>query len=138
MARSAARFETYPLRSGPDCHRCFRLPVAESRPISAANAAEKSKWAKLWSLPQPVEWERMRCEDLVALYCRVLVAVSSKIDTRLLPELRHLDAKIGLSPRALLDLRWEIDEAVLEEPFLEENDHLAFVPDHRDENGWYG
>jgi hypothetical protein len=99
-------------------------------PLTTASAAELRQWRKLWSLPQANEWERMRCEDFVSLYCRVLVAVSSDIDnTKLLAEFRHLDAKIGLSPRALLDLRWEIDEAVPEEPVLEEEDHLAFVPD---------
>lgn len=81
-------------------------------PLGKPTAAEKRHWAKLWRLPQAVEWERMRCDEMVALYVRVFVAVSNGVTNhRMLGELRQLDAKIGLSPRAMLDLRWETDAA---------------------------
>ena len=84
-------------------------------PLSKASAAELRQWKKLWTLPQAVEWERMRCEDVVALYVRVFVVVSSDVtNPKMLAEVRQLDAKIGLSPRAMLDLRWETDAAPAE------------------------
>ena len=98
-------------------------------PLSAANAAEKQKWAKVWTLPQAVEWERMRCEDEVAVYVRVFVRAMKDPEPKMLNELRQLDAKIGLSPRAMLDLRWETDEAVLEEAAAEEAEVFSYVPD---------
>lgn len=80
------------------------------------NEAEAAEWDRLWSLPQAVEWERMRCETFVALYVRTFVRASLPgAETKLLSEMRQLDAKIGLSPRAMQDLRWETDEAPMTE-----------------------
>ncbi len=99
-------------------------------PLTTPSAAELNQWRELWSLPQAVEWERIRCEPMVALYVRVFVSVTTELDPKMLNELRQLDAKIGLSPRSMLDLRWEIDEAIVEtEPGTESNGHRVFVPD---------
>lgn len=68
-------------------------------------------WERLWMLPQAVEWERMQCADIVALYVRTFIAASDEADPKLSAEVRQLDAKIGLSPKAMRDLRWETDEA---------------------------
>jgi hypothetical protein len=75
-------------------------------------------WKKLWALPQAIEWERMQCEDIVALYVRAFCAASEgEPDTKMLAEVRQLDAKIGLSPKAMRDLRWETDvQEVVEVP----------------------
>jgi hypothetical protein len=55
-------------------------------------------------------WEQMRCEDTVALYTRAYLVVADDItDDKMLNQVRQLDSKLGLSPRALQDLRWEIE-----------------------------
>jgi hypothetical protein len=52
----------------------------------------------------------MRCEDIVGLYVRTFIAAAERpTDFKLLAEVRQLDSKIGLSPRAMRDLRWETD-----------------------------
>lgn len=78
-------------------------------------AAEEMEWRRVWSLPQAIEWERMRCEPLVAMYVRVFVKAARTGDQKLLNEMRQLDGKLGLSPRAMMDLRWETDDAPVEE-----------------------
>lgn len=76
---------------------------------------ERGLWNKLWTLPQATMWEHMRCEDTVALYVRVFCAMAAADDSAMVKlgnEVRQLDSKLGLSPRAMLDLRWEIEHAV--------------------------
>jgi hypothetical protein len=91
-------------------------PPAWPLPVSGDNFDELEYWTKLWSLPQAIEWERMRCEEIVALYVRTFVAAAlSADDPKLLAEARQLDAKIGLSPKAMKDLHWETDEPLDEE-----------------------
>lgn len=79
-------------------------------PLGHPTKKELEKWAWMWTLPQAVEWERNRDYDTVALYVRMFIKIAhaQKIDVRLLCELRALDAKIGISARALRNLRWEI------------------------------
>jgi len=107
------------------------LPSPEDDGVAAAEAAE---WSRLWSLPQAEEWERMRCEPTVALYVRVFVRASmTGGDPKLLNEFRQLDSKIGISPRAMLDLRWETDNAPELAPELLEvevygSDERVFIP----------
>lgn len=89
------------------------LPESDDERDTIAEAAE---WARVWALPQAVEWERMRCEPIVAMYVRVFVRASrTGGDPKMLNEMRQLDAKIGLSPKSMMDLRWETDEAPDEE-----------------------
>lgn len=86
---------------------------------------EKKKWAELWSLPQAVEWERMRDFGTVALYTRVFVEASLGLaDSKLLSEARQLDAKIGVSAKAMRDLHWETDE-----PEPDEAEQAARAPE---------
>lgn len=85
--------------------------LAPEWPFATPTEDESRTWNKVWKLPQAIEWERMRCEDTVALYVRTFCcAVQSPDNTKLLAEVRQLDAKIGLSPKAMRDLRWETDE----------------------------
>lgn len=96
----------------------FRLLPHEGRtgpipdfPLPSPDQGELSYWREIWSLPQAVEWERMRCERFVALYVRSFIAASmGGADPKLLAEVRQLDAKIGISPKAMRDMRWETDE----------------------------
>jgi hypothetical protein len=58
----------------------------------------------------------MRCEFDVARYVRYAVAADIAVDPKLSTEVRQLDAKIGVSPKAMRDLRWETDEPTPDEP----------------------
>ena len=79
----------------------------------AATDVELRMWTRLWMLPQAVEWERMRCEDVVALYVRTFCAAAMPgAQTDLLTAARLLDDKIGVSPKAMMSLRWETDEPI--------------------------
>lgn len=97
-----------------------------------ANAVELRMWERLWHLPQAAEWERMRCEDIVALYVRTFVeAALPGAGTDLLTATRMLDDKIGVSPKAMQTLRWETDEPLPEqdeETVVEAKAPRAYVP----------
>lgn len=113
-------------RKGPT--PAWPLPVGVDPSVEEQETAE---WERLWKLPQAIEWERMQCETLVALYVRVYVRCARPgADTKLFGEVRQLDAKIGLSPRAMQDLRWETDEAPLpeEEGAVPFEEHAPYVP----------
>jgi len=85
-------------------------------PLPEYTKMELQKWADLWTLPQAFEWERMRCFDDVALYVRTFVAASMPAaDPKIVTQVRQLDSKIGVSPKAMQDLRWETDEPLPEE-----------------------
>jgi hypothetical protein len=91
-------------------------------------------WDKLWTLPQAEEWERMQCEELVALFCRLQAAAlaASPPDTKLTAEMRQIDMKLGVSPGAMATLRWEIadpptDTTTNDEAQAEDTSRPTFV-----------
>lgn len=68
---------------------------------------ELELWRQLWTTPQAVQWERLRWEREVAQYTRWKVLGESG-DLNAAKEARQLSDRIGLTPLALLRLRWEI------------------------------
>ncbi len=70
--------------------------------------AEARLWTKLWHTPQAVAWERQGWTRTVARYVRVLIPAEERLDEKLLPEARQLEDRLGLSPMAMLRLRWEV------------------------------
>lgn len=116
----------------------FRLLPHEGRsgdpprwPIGNQTTEEMEVWAALWRLPQAVEWERMDIARQVARYVRTLVeAEMHAADSKLLAEVRQLEDRLGLTPRAMQTLRWETDEPLPEsEPETEKTTpERAFVP----------
>jgi hypothetical protein len=73
----------------------------------------------------------VHAEHLVGLYTRVLVKVSDPgASLRGIAELRALDEKLGLSPKALQGLHWEIAAAEDERPPLRtvQSGARAYVP----------
>jgi hypothetical protein len=80
-------------------------------PIDKPRDAELEVWADLWKLPQAVEWERLEYTRVVARYVRTLVASEMHAaDIKLLTEVRQLEDRLGLTPKAMQTLRWETDE----------------------------
>jgi len=123
-------FERLPAegRQGPTPRWPFKNPTAEQR----------AKWAELWKLPQAVKWEQMHAEDTVALYViALLVYLDDPTETKLLGEVRQLDAKLGVSPKAMLNIRWTI-EAKDDVTVVETNgggsatSERVFIPDKKD------
>jgi hypothetical protein len=81
-----------------------------------ATPAEAHAWRYVWKLPQAVAWERLKAERTVARYCIVLAASEERgASGAILAEVRQMEDRLGLSPMALLRLRWSIvDDELLE------------------------
>lgn len=73
----------------------------------AASKIEREIWAGLWKTPQAIEWEKSGWFREVAQYARHKAkAESGSLDDA--KEARQLADRLGLTPLALLRLRWEI------------------------------
>lgn len=77
--------------------------------IRNADELERELWAELWATPQAVAWERLRWTREVAQYAR-WKAKAELGDLDASRESRMLGDRLGLTPRSLQDLRWEIVE----------------------------
>ncbi|MFC8429904.1 hypothetical protein [Streptomyces sp. NPDC057253] len=77
------------------------LQLAEQRKL------ERALWRELWKTPQACAWERLGWTRDVAQYVRwkVLAELGSLEAAK---EARQLSDRIGLTPLAMLRLRWEI------------------------------
>lgn len=78
-------------------------------------AGELDAWRDAWGTPQATEWERLGWHRLIARYVRVLVE-SEQPDAAAATrgEVRQLEDRLGLSPMAMLRLRWTIVDDVAE------------------------
>lgn len=99
---------------------------------SAPSDFERQVWDKLWSLPQAIEWEKTRQEELVALYVQTYTAAAlAGGDTKLLAETRQLDLALGISQKAIRGLGWDIDDPddveEIDEP-AEPKESRVYVP----------
>lgn len=97
-------------RSGP-LERKLDL-IRERAAIMAAQLREQRKleallWRELWSTPQSVQWERLGWTRDVAQYVRhkVMGELGDMDGAR---EARQWSDRLGLSPMAMLRLRWEV------------------------------
>ncbi len=73
------------------------------------SAAEREAWAQLWSTPQAVAWERLGWTRTVARYCRVMVACEKpNALAGLLAQATALEDRLGLTPKAMRLLLWEV------------------------------
>lgn len=80
-------------------------------PLPNVNKAELKQWAREWTRPQAVMWERDHQEEEVAVYVRTLLRSDGYItDPSLLNALMRMQNNLGLSQPGLLRLRWRIDE----------------------------
>lgn len=68
---------------------------------------ELSVWKALWRTPAAQAWERLKWTHEIALYVRWLV-LGENGDINAAKEARQLGDRFGLSPMAMLRLRWEI------------------------------
>lgn len=102
-------------RRGLSTAPATRLP-AEGRqgdpppwPLSLSAAYDEGAWADLWSTPQAAAWERLGpgTVRIVARYV-VLLAEADVGEPKAAAEVRQLEDRLGLSPMAMLRLRWEV------------------------------
>ena len=76
--------------------------------IEATTDLEAELWRDLWATPQAVAWDRLGWTREVAQYVRWKVrAELGDLDAS--KEARQLSDRLGLSPLAMLRLRWEVD-----------------------------
>lgn len=68
---------------------------------------ELELWGKLWTLPQAVAWAEDNSIYEVAMYCHLLARIEAG-QSRVMSEWRQLGDRLGMTPMALLRLRWEI------------------------------
>lgn len=95
---------------------------------------ERSLWAELWASPQAVAWESMGWARSVARYVRIAVAAEkSGASTRLLAEVRQLEDRLGLNPKAMRSLGWEIVDALPAED--QRADNVADLAEYRERFG---
>lgn len=78
------------------------------------DAGGRRLWRELWATPMAVAWERHGWIRVVARYVAALSAAEAGLaDGRpplaLLTECRHLEDRLGLTPLAMVRLRWEVD-----------------------------
>ncbi len=71
---------------------------------------ESALWTELWGTPQAVAWETFGWSRVVARYVAVTLLAETTFSAPLLSEARQLEDRLGLSPMAMLRLRWEIIE----------------------------
>lgn len=77
--------------------------------LAAQERVEAALWAGLWALPQAVEWERQRWLREVAQYVR-WEARAEQGDLDAAKEARQRGDRLGLTPLAMLRLRWKVVE----------------------------
>lgn len=89
--------------------RCREQLLILERQVAAQRKLESALWKDLWSTPQSVQWERLGWTRDVAQYVRhkVLGELGEIDDAR---EARQWSDRLGLTPLALLRLRWEVAE----------------------------
>lgn len=67
-------------------------------------------WVGLWSVPQANMWHLLGWTRIVARYCWLLERTETEPDVpaTIFGEVRQLEDRLGLTPKALLQLQWEI------------------------------
>ena len=85
-------------------------------------------WRQLWATPQAVAWERSGWYRVVARYALLLLEGEKPgASSSLLAEVRQMEDRLGLSPMALLRLRWRIvdEEPAGLAPVVDASDYRA-------------
>ncbi len=78
--------------------------------LALAERAELEFWVDLWAMPQAVVWEKSRSERSVAAYCRWQIKADLGDEAAARLAIRY-GTELGMTPRALLALRLQIEQA---------------------------
>lgn len=87
--------------------RCRETLLIIQRQLAEQRKLEALLWKELWSIPQAVQWERLGWTRDVAQYVRHKV-MAELGDMESAKEARQWSDRLGLSPMAMLRLRWEV------------------------------
>jgi len=87
-------------------------------PLGKPTKAEAELWGQLWSSPQAVAWEELGWNRTVARYARIALIAERRGQTNatLMGEARQLEDRLGLNPKAMRSLGWDIVAIEPEEP----------------------
>jgi hypothetical protein len=84
-------------------------PAPEWPLPGALTSDESSAWAQLWATPHAAAWEKLGWVRTVARYCRVMVAAEQPdAKAALLAQATALEDRLGLTPKAMRMLLWQI------------------------------
>lgn len=72
-------------------------------------AATREWWAKLWATPQATQWREDDSELHRLALLHELVWASDAPAATLLAEMRQIEDRHGLNPKAMLQLRWMVE-----------------------------
>jgi hypothetical protein len=84
-----------------------RTKLAPNWPFEPASLAEADLWKQLWATPQACAWEEHGWARIVARYVRV-VLLAEALDKDAMSEARQLEDRLGLTPKAMQMLMWQI------------------------------
>jgi hypothetical protein len=87
-----------------------RIGQPPAWPLSGRRSAtETTLWADLWRLPQAIIWERLGLVRVVARYCRLVLAAEARgALPAYLAQATALEDRLGLSPKAMRTLMWDV------------------------------
>ena len=95
-------------------HAREQLAIHEAR-LAEQRKLETTLWRELWRTPPAAQWERLGWYREVAQYVRhKVLAELGELDHA--KEARQWSDRLGLSPLAMLRLRWEIEASEAEGP----------------------
>lgn len=80
-------------------------------PAWPLRSTEPGVWADLWSTPQAAAWERIGYTRVVARYALLLDIIESGEGApaaAILGEVRQMEDRLGLNPKAMRSLLWEV------------------------------
>lgn len=81
-----------------------------------ATPAESVAWTELWRTPHAHAWSKLGWVRTVARYCRVMIeAERPSAMAGDMAEARQLEDRLGLTPRAMRSMLWEIAPDEVEE-----------------------
>jgi hypothetical protein len=76
-------------------------------PLDGITVGEAQLWRELWATPQAVAWESFGWTRVVARYCRCVI-VAEELNKDAMSEARQLEDRLGLTPKSMRMLMWQI------------------------------
>jgi hypothetical protein len=77
-------------------------------PLDKQHPVEVDVWRQLWATPQAVAWEKLSWTRTVARYCRAVVLAEVSVSPPLLAQVTAMEDRLGLTPKAMRLLMWQI------------------------------
>jgi hypothetical protein len=72
------------------------------------SADDRQNWKQLWRLPQAAAWESAQHHEFVARLVILRRLFREEPTAPVSAEMRQLEDRLGLNPKAMMQLRWRI------------------------------